>query len=405
MNPTPDFLPYGRQSIGDDDIAAVAAALLRPELTTGPLVGEFEHAFAAAVGAREAVVCANGTAALHLASLALGIGDSDIVLAPTLSFLASANGPHYCGARIVFMDCDKDTGLVTPHTFAAALKRAGGKAKAAVVVHLNGEYADMQAIRALADANGIALIEDACHAIGTRFSLGEGMADVGSCAHSAMACFSLHPVKTITMGEGGVVTTNDVELARRMRQARSHGIERDAGRFELEDMAFDENSDANPWFYEMPAPGFNYRATDFSCALGLSQLRKLPHFAQRRRALKAEYDRLLDGFSEHVQPVPTAQSVDPCRHLYPVLIDFDAFGKSRAAVMHALRKLGIGTQVHYIPIHRQPYYRRHDPAAAMTGADEYYRRALSLPLYPDMADADPKRVVQALASVLDIRRT
>ena len=395
------FLPYGKQTITEADLAAVRESLLSPYLTTGPMVDAFEAAFAQSVGARHAVAMANGTAALHLAAMALELGPQDTVLAPSMSFLASANGPRYTGANIVFMDCDAQTGLVTREHFVEALERAGGKASAAVIVHLNGEYADMAEIAQEARRHGVRLIEDACHAIGTRFGDGgDGMSPVGSCLHSDMACFSLHPVKTITMGEGGVVTTNDDELARRLRLMRTHGIERDPARFTQNELAFDASGAANPWYYEMAEPGYNYRATDFACALGLSQLGQLPEFRARRQALKSRYDRLFDGFHPLVKPVATAQDCDPCRHLYPVLIDFDAAKRSRAEIMEALRARGIGTQVHYIPIHWQPYYRGLAPDLVLEGAERYYARCLSLPLYPLMDDADADRVVAALGEVL-----
>lgn len=398
---TKPFLPYGRQSISDGDIGAVSQALRGDYLTTGPTVDEFERAFADRVGARHAVVCANGTAALHLAAIALELGPGDTVLAPTMSFLASANGPHYTGADIVFIDCDPDTGLVRPSDFADAMARANGPVKAAVVVHLNGEYGDMAEIASMAGGNGMALIEDACHAVATRFASDDGeMAEVGSCVHGDMAAFSLHPVKTITMGEGGVVTTNSDDLAARMRAGRSHGMTRDAQQFANAQLGFDADGSPNPWYYEMPHPGYNYRATDFACALGLSQLGRLDEFRDRRQALKARYDRLFDGFPAHLKIVPTGQHCDPCRHLYPVLIDFEAAGKSRAQVMAELREKGIGTQVHYIPIHLQPYYRALEPDLSLPGAEAYYARALSLPLYPDMSDDDTDRVVEALREVL-----
>lgn len=399
------FLPYGKQAISDADIEAVAQVLRGDYLTTGPKVAEFEKAFAERVGAKEAVVCANGTAALHLASMALGLGEGDIVLAPSMSFLASANGPHFTGAAIEFMDCDPDTGLVRPQDFSDALVRAqgrdAGQVRAAVVVHLNGEYADMDAIAALARENNVRLVEDACHAVGTRFATGEnGMAEVGSCFHGDLACFSLHPVKTITMGEGGVVTTNNRDWAAAMRKDRSHGMTREPDEFTNSELAFDKTGEANPWYYEMAAPGYNYRATDFACALGLSQLAQFDGFLERRKALKARYDRLFAETDLPLITVATSQSCDPCRHLYPVLIDFGVTGKTRAQVMSELREEGVGTQVHYIPIHRQPYYRALNPALELPGADAYYARALSLPLYAQMEDADTDRVVEALKKVL-----
>ena len=395
-----EYLPYGKQSITETDLAAVREALLAPLLTTGPKVPEFETAFASRVGAGHGVACSNGTAALHIACMALDIGPGDIVLAPSQSFLASANGPGYCGARIVFMDCDPHSGLVTRQTFLDALERAGGKAKAAVIVHLNGEHADMAGIAAEAAPRGIALVEDACHGLGTRFAADGGMAEIGSCRYSALACFSLHPVKTITMGEGGMVTTNDGEIARRMRLYRSHGLERDQSRFTRKDLAFDGDGTVNPWYYEMAEPGYNYRATDFACALGLSQLSQLDGFVERRKALKAGYDRLFAGFSRHVSVVPTAQDCDPCRHLYPVLIDFAALATTRSQVMAKLHEHGIGSQVHYIPIHWQPWYKAQNPGLSLPGAEHYYSRALSLPMYALMQDDDPRRVVDALRHAL-----
>jgi UDP-4-amino-4,6-dideoxy-N-acetyl-beta-L-altrosamine transaminase len=396
------FLPYGKQTITRTDHEAVARALDAPLLTTGPLVEEFEAAFAQRVGSREAIACSNGTAALHLAAMAIGLRKGDVVLAPSMSFVASANGPHYTGADIHFMDCDPDTGLVTVEAFADALDRyAGATIKAAVIVHLNGETADMAAISEIARSRNIILIEDACHAIGSRHAAGaDDGAEVGSCRYSNMACFSLHPVKTITMGEGGVVTTNDPDLARRLRLFRSHGISREAADFSNGDLAFDAMGKANPWYYEMAEPGYNYRATDMACALGLSQLRQLDGFAARRRWLKQRYDRLFSDFDHRVRPVASVQSCDACRHLYPVLIDFDAIGATRAQFMKRLAVRGIGTQVHYIPIHRQPYYRSKMPDLTLKGADAYYQRVLSLPLFPLMTDDDPERVVESVAAAI-----
>jgi UDP-4-amino-4,6-dideoxy-N-acetyl-beta-L-altrosamine transaminase len=396
------FLPYGRQTITPADHAAVARALDAPLLTTGPLVDEFETAFAQRVGSREAVACSNGTAALHLAAMAIGLRGGDAVLVPSMSFVASANAPHYTGADIHFMDCDPGTGLVTAETFKEALERAAGTAiRAAVIVHLNGETADMAAISEIASARDIVLIEDACHAIGSRHAAGsQDWAEVGSCRYSDMACFSLHPVKTITMGEGGVVTTNDPELARRLRLFRSHGISREVADFADGDLAWDGEGNANPWYYEMAEPGYNYRATDMACALGLSQLRQLDDFASRRRWLKQRYDRLFSDFDNRVRPVASVQSCDACRHLYPVLIDFDAIGATRAQFMKRLAARGVGSQVHYIPIHRQPFYRSQFPDLNLSGADSYYQRVLSLPLFPLMADSDPERVVESVAAAI-----
>ena len=395
------FLPYGRQTIDDADIAAVVTALKADFLTTGPKVAEFERAFAAKVGARHAVVCSNGTAALHLAALAAGYGEGDSVVCSTMTFLATANAARYVGAEVVFADCDPRTALTGPADVEAAVKRATSKVAAIHVVHMNGQSCDMEAIQAIARRIGAVLIEDACHAIGTTYRTRSGeSAAVGACRHSDMACFSLHPTKTMTMGEGGVITTNDSALNERLQRLRMHGYMRDAGRFEQKDLAFDDDGTANPWYYEMPEVGFNYRATDIQCALGLSQLAKLDGFADRRKALTVRYDRLFEGFHPHAQPFSRVQGCDPVLHLYPLLIDFKRVGKSRAKVMRELATKGIGTQVHYLPVHRQPYYERRYGRAELPGAEAYYAKALSIPLYPAMADADADRVVATFKSVL-----
>jgi UDP-4-amino-4,6-dideoxy-N-acetyl-beta-L-altrosamine transaminase len=397
------FLPYGRHWIDEDDIVAVAECLRSDWLTTGPRVEAFETAFAEAVGARHAVVCANGTAALHLAALAADVGPEDAGVAPTMSFLASANGMRYTGAEIVFADADPRTGLVTPRTFLEAVERAGRPVKMAVVVHLNGQPVDMVEIGRLAAERGIVLVEDACHALGSRYRSEDGsMVPVGACRHSTMTVFSLHPVKTITMGEGGVVTTSDKSLYDRLRRLRGHGMVRDAADFANADMAFAASGEANPWYYEMPELGYNFRAPDFACALAHSQLKKLPFFAERRSVLKDEYDEAFGEAGDLLRPLPISADTDPVLHLYPVHIDFAALGKDRARVMGELRGRGVGTQVHYIPIHRQPYYARLNGKADLPGADAYYRGVLSLPYYPLMEREDARRVAAAVKGVLGL---
>ena len=330
------FLPYGRQSIDDDDIAAVAEALRSDYLTTGPRVEAFEQAFATRVGAAHAVACSNGTAALHLATMALGIGPGDVCIVPSITFLATANCARFQGANVVFADVDPLTGLMTPETLSEALKRAGGRAAAVLPVHLAGRQCDMPQIRALADAAGAAVIEDACHALGSVAGFGQA----GDARHSTMACFSFHPVKTIATGEGGMVTTNDAAIAGRLRLARSHGMVR--------------KGLSEPWAYEQQLLGYNYRLPDVLCALGLSQLKKLDGFVDRRRALAARYDELLAPLNL-VTVIPSPGQ--PAFHLYVALIDFEAAGVTRKQVMARLAAKGIGSQVHYIPVHTQPYYR------------------------------------------------
>jgi UDP-4-amino-4,6-dideoxy-N-acetyl-beta-L-altrosamine transaminase len=381
------LLPYGRQTIEDDDIAAVTEALRAEFLTTGPTVERFERAFAEAVGARHAVACANGTAALHLAMLALDVQPGEAVIAPSITFLATANCARYVGADVVFADVDPDSGLMTPQTLAAALDRVGSRRLRAVLpVHLRGDACELPALEALSRGAGAVLVEDAPHALGTTMRFGNVAESVGDVRHSVMATFSFHPVKTIATGEGGMVTTNDSQVAERLRVLRSHGMVRPP--------------DGEPWWYEMAAPGFNYRLPDLLCALGLSQLAKLPRFAARRRALAAAYHKALAPLAPRVRIAAQPPWSDPCLHLMTVLIDFEAAGRTRLEVVEALRARGIGSQVHYIPVHRQPYYRRLYGELELPGADAWYARCLSLPLYPAMADEDVLRVADALAAAL-----
>jgi UDP-4-amino-4,6-dideoxy-N-acetyl-beta-L-altrosamine transaminase len=383
------FIPYGRQSIDDDDVAAVAAALGDDFLTTGPKVAAFEAAFAEFVGARYAVACANGTAALHLALLALGIGDGDLCIVPSITFLATANAARFVGAEVVFADVDPESGLMTPETLADATRRCGGrKIRAVLPVHLRGDLANLPELRRLADAAGAALVEDACHAVGSVGVFDNAPARAGDNRFGDAACFSFHPVKTLTTGEGGMVTTADAGVAERLRALRSHGMTRPDG--------------ADPWVYEMPEIGFNYRLPDVLCALGLSQMAKLPGFVARRRALARRYQAALAPLAPLVRIAARPPWSEPALHLLCVLIDFEAAGRSRTEVMAALKAFGIGTQVHYIPVHRQPYYAARYGDLALPGAEAWYARCLSLPLFPAMDDADVDRVAAALAQALGV---
>lgn len=400
---TEPFLPYGRHHIDDADVAAVTEALRSDYLTTGPRVRAFENAFAQVVGAKFAVACANGTAALHLSALAAGLGPGDAAIVPSVTFLATANAPRYTGADVAFADNDADTALLGPHHLEAALVRAGDSCRAVFPVHMNGQAADVAAIWAIAETRGLTVIEDASHALGSTYRTADGMSHrVGACAHAHMACFSMHPVKTATMGEGGVVTTNDARLHERLCRLRAHGVTRDPDRFELRAEAIAADGRPNPWHYEMAEPGYNYRASDIQCALGTSQLRKLAWFAERRRALARQYDVLLGEFNVPAKPVARVAHCDPVLHLYVLLIDFEALGKPRGQAMRELHARGIGTQVHYLPLHRQPYYARRYGTQEMPGADAYYRRALTVPFFPDMSDADVVRVVRAVRDVLSV---
>ncbi|MBK8008140.1 MAG: UDP-4-amino-4,6-dideoxy-N-acetyl-beta-L-altrosamine transaminase [Rhizobiales bacterium] len=386
------MLPYGRQTIEDDDLAAVAAALRSDFLTTGPLVEEFEKQFAAASGAAHAVACNSGTAALHLAAMGSRLGPGDTAIVPTLTFLASANAIRMTGAEVFFADVDPDSGLLTEATFEeaiAAAEKYRRAIKAAVPVHLNGRICDMRSLANIAKKHGIALTEDACHAL--------GVPSVGANEYSDFACFSTHPVKAIATGEGGVVTTNDKAAAQRMRKLRSHGMVHAAEELQQRDEGF-ENGEKRPWYYEMPEIGWNYRMPDILCALGISQLKKVDRFIKRREEIARLYDRLLAPLAPALKPAPRGN--DPHGlHLYAVLIDFEQLGTTRSKFMNALRAANIGTQVHYFPVHRQPYYRDRYGERTLPGADAYYSRCLSIPLYPSMTDEDVSFVASTLSKL------
>ncbi|KAA5603834.1 UDP-4-amino-4,6-dideoxy-N-acetyl-beta-L-altrosamine transaminase [Roseospira marina] len=395
------MIPYGRHSIDADDIAAVVDVLQGDRLTDGPAVARFEAALGAVTGAPHVVACASGTAALHLAVLGLGLGPGDAVVVPSLTFVATANAATYVGATVRFADVDPDTGLMTPETLEQALARPGpGRPRAVFPVHLNGQVCDMAGLTAVAERHGLSVVEDACHALGGAAVLDGASVPVGAATASAAVCFSFHPVKTVAMGEGGAVTTRDGALADRLRRLRTHGISRDPGVFQEHALAFGADGAPTPWYYEMAEPGFNYRASDLHCALGASQLTKLETFLARRRSLAATLGQALAPLAPHVRPIPRGPTDADGWHLFVVLIDFEGLGRSRADVMAALAAAGIGTQVHYIPVHRQPYYRARDPDLHLPGAEAYYARCLSLPLFPAMADGDVDRVAAALREAL-----
>ena len=382
---TRELLPYGRQSIDEDDIAAVVEALRSDYLTTGPRVRAFEAALAEQLDVPHVVAVCNGTAALHAACAALGLGPGDEVLVPAVTFLASANCARYVGAEPVFVDVDPHTGLIDLED---AARRLSPRTRAIIPVHLTGQPVDLDALADFARAHELKVIEDAAHALGARW----GERPIGDCRSTDMAIFSFHPVKHVTTGEGGAISTRDPQLARRLEVFRSHGMVRDPEHL--------REPSPGPWYYEQQELGYNYRITDIQCALGLSQLRKLGAFVDTRRALAARYDRLLSEL-KHVRAIARgAAQGSSAYHLYAVQIDFEACGRSRAELMAALRERGVLTQVHYIPVPSQPYYReRGADMAQYPGARAYYEASLSVPLFPAMDEGDVDRVVAALAEL------
>jgi perosamine synthetase len=374
-------LPYATQSLDDADIAAVVDVLRSGWLTTGPKVAEFERALAAAVGAADAVSFSSGTAALHGAAYAAGLGAGDEAVTTPMSFCATSNALLYVGATPVFADVEADSLNIDPDEVERRLTPA---TKAIVAVDYAGQPARLDELRALADRNGLTLIEDACHALGARL----GDRAIGSVAD--LTVFSFHPVKHVAAGEGGMVTVDDPELARRLRLFRSHGITTD----------FRQRESSGSWFYEMVDLGFNYRLTDIQSALGISQLAKLGPWLDRRRAIARRYDEAFAALP--LRPLPPREGVDHAYHLYVVLLDLESLSVGRAEVFAALRAEGIGVNVHYVPVHLHPYYRNELGTAPGTFpvAEDAYERMVSLPLFPAMSDADVDDVVAAVEKVL-----
>lgn len=391
-----DFLPYGKHHIDENDIEAVAEVLRSGALTCGPKVEAFETAFSEYIGVKHAVVCANGTAALHLACIAAGLGPGDVAIVPSITFLATANAVLMTGADVVFADVSSSTGLMTRATFDDAVARVkNGNLKAVLPVHMSGQAGEIETIYTAAKGIEISVITDCCHALGAEYYSG---GRPGDGQFEDMATYSLHPVKSIAMGEGGMVTTNDDKMANHMRALRGHAMEKQPEAWLNKDLAFD-GANANPWYYEMQMLAYNYRASDIQCALGLSQLSKLSSFVDKRRAIANLYDIKLSSLGNKIRPIDRAGFTDSAWHLYPVLIDFEALGLSRAQVMHRLAEKGIGTQVHYVPVSRQPFYETKYGVQKLPGADTYYSKVLSLPIFPSMLETDVERVVDALASL------
>ena len=408
------FLPYGQHYIDEEDIAAVADLMRSGAmLTSGPEAAKLEDDLTQEIGAAHAVVCSNGTTALHLAALAAGLGPGDQAIVPTVTFLATANVVRMCGADVIFADVNSETGLMDPEHFQDALDKAEGPVKAVFPVHLNGQTTDMRMLSSIAKASGIKIITDCCHALGasylesgTESGTGSGTGSgtkpgkPGDGTYEDFACYSMHPVKSIAMGEGGAVTTTDSAAADRMRRLRSHDMHRGCNDWERPDLATGIDGD-NPWYYEMREMGYNYRANDLQCVLGRSQLRKLHGFIERRRNLADMYDRHIASHSNRLRPITRSVFSTSAWHLYPVLIDFAALGISRARVMkHLAGVYNIGTQVHYIPVHEQPYYVKRYGRQRLEGARRYYESALSLPIFPAMTEDDVIRVVTALDKTL-----
>jgi perosamine synthetase len=391
------YIPYGRQSIDDADIEAVVKVLKSDYLTTGPAVEAFEKKVADYVGAKYAVAVSNGTAALHVACLAAGIGEGDEVITTPITFAASANCVLYCGGTPVFADIDPDTYNISPEELE---KKITSRTKAIIPVHYTGQPCDMDAILEIAHKHNLLVVEDGAHALGAAYKGKK----IGSIAD--MTCFSFHPVKPVTTGEGGMIVTDNEELYRRLVLYRSHGITRDKDMMqqyeeqlqqssdpalqEAADMLRGDVIDPGGWYYQQLELGYNYRITDISCALGASQMDKLDHFLERRRQIAKKYD---EAFADIPQiKIPWQQ--EGCQsgwHLYMI----QTMERSRREVFEGLRQAGIGVNVHYIPVYRHPYYQRNGYAGVhCLNAEAFYERAISLPIFPGLTGQQQDYVIE-----------
>lgn len=385
------MIPYGRQDITQADIDEVVDVLRSDFLTQGPKVPMFEQAIAGYCGASHGVAVNSATSALHIACLSLGVGPGDVVWTTPITFVASANCALYCGADVDFVDIDSSTYNLCADALSQKLEHAKSRGKrlpkVVIPVHLCGQSCDMQAIKSLADQYGFSIIEDASHAIGGKYR-GE---PIGNCRFSDVTVFSFHPVKIITTAEGGLAVTNRSDLAERMALLRSHGITRDP-----QQMIGEPDG---PWYYQQIDLGFNYRMTEMQAALGISQLQRLDEYVARRHEIAARYDELLADLPV-VTPYQHRDSYSGL-HLYVVRLQLDRLSKSHLEVFQALRQSGIGVNLHYIPVHLQPYYGKLGfLPGAFPEAERYYQEAISLPMFPLLSAADQKQVVGVLKEVL-----
>jgi len=369
---------YGKQYIDDDDIKFVVDVLKSDYLTQGPYIDKFEDALCKYTGAKYCVAVSNGTAALHLAVNVLGIEKDKEGITSPITFIASSNSMIYNGLKPVFSDVDKYTYNIST---VEINNKINNKTKLIIPVHFAGQPCEMSKINELAKKNNIYLIEDACHAIGSRYEDGTR---VGNCKYSDMTVFSFHPIKTITTGEGGAITTNNKGLYDKLRILRTHGISK-----------INMSQNPGPWYYEMQELGFNYRITDIQAALGISQIKKLDMFVNRRREIVNLYNEALKNIDWLTVPYEKNKGLS-CFHLYVIKIDFDKINKSRKQVMNELKEKGIGTQVHYIPVYNQPYYQKQFgyKNGDFPNTEEYYKCSLSIPLYPAMSNDDVDYVIK-----------
>jgi UDP-4-amino-4,6-dideoxy-N-acetyl-beta-L-altrosamine transaminase len=389
------MIPYGRHYIDEDDIQAVVNVLRHGALTQGPTIEEFERTVATYVGVKYAVAVSSGTAALHLAALAAGLGPGKSLVTSPITFVASANAALYTGGSPLFADIDTATVNLSPDCLHDTLQRNSG-VHAIVPVHFAGLPCDMTSIGKIAEDAGIIVIEDAAHALGAKYPDGRR---VGCCTDSLMTVFSFHPVKAIAAGEGGMITTNDELVYRKLIRLRSHGINKLDDSFQLPNQAV-ENGVPSPWYYEMQELGFNYRITDIQCSLAISQLKKLDIFIKRRMELVERYDKAFSEL-ENCRPAQIAGRELSAHHLYVLRINFNKIKLSRSQFMLELKERQIGTQVHYIPLPAHPYYRKLGfKPEDYFNAQQFYEEALSIPLYYALKNEEQEYVIDTFKELL-----
>ena len=380
------MIPYGRQYIDKSDIEAVVEVLQSDWLTTGPKVKEFEESVAEYVGVKSAVAVSSGTAALHSAMYAIGIGPGDEVLIPSMTFAATANCVVFQGGVPVFVDVEADTLLIDPEEVE---RKVTDRTKAIIAVDYAGQPCDYDRLQEIADRRNLAIVTDGCHSLGAEYN-GRKVGGVAD-----MTAFSFHPVKHITTGEGGMVTTDNPEYEKRLRIFRNHGMTSD----------FRQREEQGTWYYEIVDLGYNYRITDFQCALGLSQLQKLPDFLKRRKDLSEQYEEAFSSVQE-INPLDVKHNVNHAYHLYVIRVDFESLGCERTDIFQRLREKGIGVNVHYIPLHLHSFYQKRfgSGRGLCPVAEEAYESIMSIPIHPGMNNEDSNEVITVLLGILGASR-
>jgi UDP-4-amino-4,6-dideoxy-N-acetyl-beta-L-altrosamine transaminase len=384
--------PYAKHNINDDDINAVVDVLKNKSITQGTKVDEFESELAKYLDAKYVIACSSGTAALHLIYLAMGLNENTAIITTPITFLATANAARLTGAKVYFADVDKDTGLILEDSVRKILKNKKNKIKALVLVHLGSKTCNLEKYAKIAKDYDIHLIEDSCHAFGEKYisSVNE-VSMVGSAKHSYASSLSFHAIKNITTGEGGAVITNNKKFANKIKLLRSHGNIRDSD--------WNDITERGPWYYESKLIGYNYRITDFQAALGISQLKRLSSQNKYKYGLAKIYNNLLKDIKYIKLPVIKEEKYDQAWHLYSIALNFKDIGKSRNEVMKKLLEKGIGTQVHYIPLYKQPIYKSNSNKK-YPGAEAYFGSTLSLPMYSSLLEKDIEYIVKSLKEVL-----